>query len=156
MPIALSASGAMSETIPPSLGFHEPNPNIDWPGSPFHVNTELTDWKVPAGQVRCAGVSAFGFGGTNFHAVLEEYVPGLHRSDDEARSFASADVPALIASLETLVERVARPVPPRHQRPEPRGPVVEEDLAACGDGPSVCRVDGVHVVNDSAAAIGLP
>ncbi|MGZ4763620.1 MAG: beta-ketoacyl [acyl carrier protein] synthase domain-containing protein, partial [Ilumatobacteraceae bacterium] len=65
-----------AKTIPPSLGFHEPNPNIDWPGSPFHVNTELTDWKVPAGQVRCAGVSAFGFGGTNFHAVLEEYVPG--------------------------------------------------------------------------------
>ena len=65
-----------AKTIPPSLGFHEPNPNIDWTNSPFHVNTELTEWKVPAGQVRCAGVSAFGFGGTNFHAVLEEYVPG--------------------------------------------------------------------------------
>ena len=64
------------KTIPPSLGFREPNPNIDWATSPFHVNTELTEWKVPDGQVRCAGVSAFGFGGTNFHVVLEEYVPG--------------------------------------------------------------------------------
>ena len=29
------------KTIPPSLGFREPNPNIDWETSPFHVNTEL-------------------------------------------------------------------------------------------------------------------
>ncbi len=35
-------------------------------------------------------MSAFGFGGTNFHVVLEEYVPGRHRAPGAARSFAAA------------------------------------------------------------------
>ena len=57
--------------IPPSLLFEEPNPQIDFAGSPFYVNTELLPW--PAGVApRRAGVSAFGMGGTNAHVVLEE------------------------------------------------------------------------------------
>ena len=62
--------------IPASLGFEHPNPSIDWASSPFRVNTQTRPWDVATGGVRCAAVSAFGFGGTNFHAVLEEYVPG--------------------------------------------------------------------------------
>jgi len=68
---------ALSERVlPPSINFHAPNPDIDFARSPFAVNTELREWERPAGGVRRAGVSAFGFGGTNWHAVLEEYVPG--------------------------------------------------------------------------------
>ena len=37
-------------------------------------------------------MSAFGFGGTNFHAVLEEYVPGRHRAPDASQSFAGATI----------------------------------------------------------------
>ena len=64
------------KVLPPSLNFRDPNPNVDWATSPFRVNTELRDWPEPPSGVRRGGVSAFGFGGTNFHAVLEEYVPG--------------------------------------------------------------------------------
>ncbi|MDH3754709.1 MAG: polyketide synthase, partial [Acidimicrobiia bacterium] len=64
------------KVLPPSIGAEQSNPNIDFGHSPLAVNTELTDWEATNGEVRCAGVSAFGFGGTNFHAVLEEYVPG--------------------------------------------------------------------------------
>ena len=64
------------KVLPPSLHCDKKNPNIDFEHSPFYVNTELRDWEKPASGVRRAGVSAFGFGGTNFHAVLEEYVPG--------------------------------------------------------------------------------
>ncbi|MDP9464825.1 MAG: acyltransferase domain-containing protein, partial [Actinomycetota bacterium] len=90
-----------NKTIPPSLGFHHPNPNIDWDKSPFHVNTELTDWKVPAGQVRSAGVSAFGFGGTNFHVVLEEYVPGRLPANGHRAIAVGADLSATTTIVES-------------------------------------------------------
>ena len=57
--------------IPPSLHFKNPNPRIDLKNSPFYVNTALAEWKR-RGTPRRAGVSAFGFGGTNAHLVLEE------------------------------------------------------------------------------------
>src|SRR5262249_60904068 len=70
------------KVLPPSLNFREPNPNVDWASSPFRVNGELRDWPEPPGGVRRAGVSAFGFGGTNFHAVVEEYIPGRYDGAD--------------------------------------------------------------------------
>jgi len=60
--------------IPPSLHFEKPNPNIDFENSPFYVNHQLTEWSQEKGPLR-AGVSAFGFGGTNAHVVLEEAPP---------------------------------------------------------------------------------
>ena len=48
---------------------------IDFAHAPLYVNRELQPWTATVDGVRRAGVSAFGFGGTNFHAVLEEYVP---------------------------------------------------------------------------------
>ena len=65
------------KTLPPSANFHDPNPNINFDQMPFYVNTQAQPWQAQPGEIRRAGVSAFGFGGTNFHVVLEEYVPGL-------------------------------------------------------------------------------
>ncbi|MCB9283736.1 MAG: SDR family NAD(P)-dependent oxidoreductase [Lewinellaceae bacterium] len=85
------AAGLMKATmslyekvLPPSLNFNEPNPNIDFNTSPFFVNTQLRPWELNGHDIRRCGVSAFGFGGTNFHAVLEEYIPGRIR--DEQRT----------------------------------------------------------------------
>ena len=58
--------------IPPSLHFETPNPQIRFESSPFFVPTRLAPWESPPGVSRRAGVSAFGIGGTNAHAVLEE------------------------------------------------------------------------------------
>ena len=61
--------------IPPILHFTRPNPDIDFDGSPFFVNTSLHTWE--AGETpRRAGVNSYGIGGTNVHAVLEE-APGV-------------------------------------------------------------------------------
>jgi natural product biosynthesis luciferase-like monooxygenase protein/amino acid adenylation domain-containing protein len=57
--------------IPPSLHFEAPNPAIDFPASPFQIATELVPWKAN-GAARLAGVSSFGIGGTNVHAVVQE------------------------------------------------------------------------------------
>ena len=56
--------------LPASLNFDRPNPHIDFDTLHLKVQTELEDWPCPGEPAR-AGVSAFGFGGTNCHAVLE-------------------------------------------------------------------------------------
>ncbi len=65
--------------IPPTIHFVEPNPNIDFEGSPFVVNSEVVSWQ-PGDAPRRAGVSSFGIGGTNAHIVLEE-APSQPRPD---------------------------------------------------------------------------
>ncbi len=59
------------EQIPPSLHFERPNPAINFAQSPFYVNTRLQPWES-ANSKRIAGVSSFGFGGTNVHMIVEE------------------------------------------------------------------------------------
>jgi acyl transferase domain-containing protein len=57
--------------IPPSINFDAPNPALRLDRTPFYVPTTARPW--PRGTTpRRAGVSAFGIGGTNAHAVLEE------------------------------------------------------------------------------------
>ncbi len=67
--------------IPPSLHYSEPNPEINFPESPFFVNVDLADWESEEGS-RIAGVSAFGVGGTNVHAIVEEAPPVPSRHTD--------------------------------------------------------------------------
>jgi acyl transferase domain-containing protein len=55
----------------PSLNFKRPNPAIDFANSPFYVQQRLQAWEPRNGR-RVAGISSFGIGGTNAHAVLEE------------------------------------------------------------------------------------
>jgi acyl transferase domain-containing protein len=100
---AAGAAGMLKTTLalhhkllPPSLGFARPNPDIDWAASPVAVNSELREWEVPNRDTRVAGASAFGFGGTNFHVVLEEHVPGRLGTNTRA----SIAVPVEVGSRE--------------------------------------------------------
>lgn len=58
-------------TLPPSLHFEQPNPQIDFGSSPFYVVTGCRPWLENA-VPRRAGVSSFGIGGTNVHMIVEE------------------------------------------------------------------------------------
>ncbi|MCC9607070.1 aminotransferase class I/II-fold pyridoxal phosphate-dependent enzyme [Blastopirellula sp. JC732] len=61
------------EKIPPHLNFSELNPYIDLSDAPIEIPLAPTDWKSERGH-RIAGVSAFGFGGTNCHVIVGDYV----------------------------------------------------------------------------------
>jgi malonyl CoA-acyl carrier protein transacylase len=73
--ILKAALALRDNVLPPSVHCEHPNPDIDFSSSALYVNTKLQPWTASADCPRRAGVSAFGFGGTNFHAVLEEYIP---------------------------------------------------------------------------------
>lgn len=59
------------KTLPPTLHYTAPNPQIDFANSPFYVNAKLSEWKTDA-LPRRAGVSAFAVGGVNAHVIVEE------------------------------------------------------------------------------------
>lgn len=59
------------KTIPESLHFQSPNPEIDFEASPFYVATKSVKWETN-GTPRRAGVNSFGVGGTNANVILEE------------------------------------------------------------------------------------
>jgi len=70
--------------LPPSLHFGEANPEIDFPGTPFFVNTQLREWTSDG--PRRAGVMSTGMGGTNAHVVLEQ-APEADASTDASPPF---------------------------------------------------------------------
>jgi amino acid adenylation domain-containing protein len=61
-----------SGVIPPTLHFSRGNPAIDLSATPFYVVSALTRWRTRERAHRAA-VSSFGIGGTNAHAILEQY-----------------------------------------------------------------------------------
>jgi acyl transferase domain-containing protein/acyl-CoA synthetase (AMP-forming)/AMP-acid ligase II/pimeloyl-ACP methyl ester carboxylesterase/acyl carrier protein len=61
----------LSEEIPPHLHLQKLNPHIDLDNTPIKIPTQVQSWPKNE-KPRFAGVSSFGFGGTNAHIILEE------------------------------------------------------------------------------------
>ncbi len=59
------------ETLPRHLNFENPSPHIPWRRLPVEVVTSATPWPRQD-RPRIAGVSSFGFAGTNAHVIVEE------------------------------------------------------------------------------------
>ncbi len=70
------------KVLPPSVNFETPNPIVDWSKCPFRVITKAEAW--PDGKIRRANVSAFGFGGTNFHVAMEEMNDSLRQKEQSS------------------------------------------------------------------------
>ncbi|MBB6170494.1 polyketide synthase PksN [Nocardiopsis mwathae] len=62
-------------TLPASLGFEEPNPNIAFPLSPVYVNDRTVPWGSGPDDTLYAGISSFGLSGTNCHLIVRSADP---------------------------------------------------------------------------------
>ncbi|MDF5712971.1 MAG: SDR family NAD(P)-dependent oxidoreductase [Rhizonema sp. NSF051] len=92
--------------IPPSLHFQVPNPNVNWEQLQVKVATERMPWSSGS---RVAGVSSFGFSGTNAHVVLEEAPPEIQKEDVIERPLhvlcLSAKTPSALYELAARYEQ---------------------------------------------------
>ncbi|MEW9528415.1 SDR family NAD(P)-dependent oxidoreductase [Microbispora sp. NPDC049125] len=108
--------------LPPTANIDRPNPAWDAGSSPFAFGDRPRPWHVPHGR-RVAGVSAFGFGGTNFHAVLAdapEAVPaatGLWKWPAELVVVPAGDRAGLMRALDRVAALLA--ANDRADRPRP-------------------------------------
>ncbi|MDR2945977.1 MAG: hypothetical protein LBV79_04435 [Candidatus Adiutrix sp.] len=98
------------KTLPPSVKVKKPLPVLTAPGSPFHMSTRPRPWL--SSRPRRAGVSAFGFGGSNFHCVLEEASPEKNLAeaplDFEFFAFSGPTPAALAEKLTQALEAPRR------------------------------------------------
>ncbi|GAA1939618.1 type I polyketide synthase [Kitasatospora viridis] len=102
--------------LPPTLHLERPNAAWEPDRSPFAFHTEARPWAASAGE-RVAGVSAFGFGGTNFHAVLRGYegavpVHGLQEWPAELFLFRGADRARALRGVSELLGLAMEPGQP--------------------------------------------
>ncbi|MDD2853792.1 MAG: beta-ketoacyl synthase N-terminal-like domain-containing protein, partial [Desulfuromonadaceae bacterium] len=63
------------KVIPPTIKVQQPLREVSDGQSPFYITGTKRPWLARNGLPRRAAVSALGFGGSNFHVVLEEYAP---------------------------------------------------------------------------------
>jgi acyl transferase domain-containing protein len=92
-----AAMALYHKVLPPTTKVRRPIERLGDGSSPFYLNTECRPWLASPGQPRRAAVSAFGFGGSNFHCVLEEAEPekpGIDWDGDVQILAFSGDRPA--------------------------------------------------------------
>ncbi|MBD1927137.1 acyltransferase domain-containing protein [Trichocoleus sp. FACHB-90] len=106
--------------LPPHLGVENPLDTLADPQSPVYLLKEAKPWLTHPNYPRRAGVSAFGFGGTNFHVVLEEYRGNLRDRTLGADTwpcelfvFKAANSEALTKEIGTLLAALRAGATPR-------------------------------------------
>ncbi|MGK8491465.1 beta-ketoacyl synthase N-terminal-like domain-containing protein [Nocardia asiatica] len=110
------------KVLPGTINVSAPNAEIAAADAPYYVNTRTRPWiRDPQRPVRRAAASAFGFGGTNFHVVLEEADadraahPVLHRTA-RAHLWHAPDVAGLIDAVRSVAPSDGGDIPEDHAR----------------------------------------
>jgi malonyl CoA-acyl carrier protein transacylase len=146
-----AALALRDKVLPPSLNCHTLNPDIDLSHSPIYVNTALKLWGVKDRDVRSAGVSAFGFGGTNFHAVLEEYIP--HRLNGNGKR-SLAVTQSIASKTDSATTHDEADLPGIGQASAGRKPLRGALVIGAGSTPNL--VERLRVIETAARSGRLP
>ena len=97
--------------IPPTIKVTKPQDEVTAGRTPFYITTRKRPWITRNNTPRRAGVSAFGFGGSNFHTILEEYRPLQEAAEWDGSvqvlTFSSADAAGLTAQLANISADIA-------------------------------------------------
>ena len=99
--------------IPKHLHFQNPTPQVDWTRLPLQVTAEPTAWPRPSNRSPIAGVSGFGWSGTNAHVVVEGYpAPDTAGANEQHWPIGAAQpvavaLPAPVAGLLVTHEQFA-------------------------------------------------
>lgn len=94
--------------IPPHLHYKTPNPHIPWDDFPVTVPTTCIPW-TPVDGRRIAGISSFGFSGTNAHVIVEEAPHPSRRLDEQSRR------PLHLITLSAKSEAALREIASRYE-----------------------------------------
>ena len=114
--IIKTALSLYHKIMPPTLHVEEPNPQLEIEDTPFYLNTETRPWIHGSPHLpRRAGVNAFGFGGINTHAIMEESSDQANDSELYHRTWENelvlidgATRGELISRCETTLEFLAQ------------------------------------------------
>ena len=131
-----------NEVIPAHLNLKQPNPNIRWDELPVTIPTSPRAW--PRGEKRrLAGISSFGYSGTNAHLIVEE-APVLNRPSVEK------DRPVHVLTLSAKTEAALTALVDSHERSLP------EDGARLGDWCFTANAGRTHFEHRAAVSGATP
>ena len=137
--------------IPRHLHFNTPNPRVDWDSLPVQITSEATAWPEVTERPHRAGISSYGWSGTNVHVVVEAYpsespaevdLRGMPQPAGPSRPVALQAATTVPAEADTPGRREGRParlLPARGKErrgPQGPGPVIP-GVAGRADQPGV-------------------
>jgi acyl transferase domain-containing protein len=102
--------GLQHGVVPGQLHCEHPSEHVRWGELPLEVVTQAREWQPIAGR-RIAGVSSFGFSGTNAHVVLEGWYGEVQPVESGPREEVLALSARTEAALRALVERYVEFLP---------------------------------------------
>ncbi|MEO1671974.1 MAG: beta-ketoacyl synthase N-terminal-like domain-containing protein [Cyanobacteria bacterium J06631_2] len=92
--------------IPSNLHLKQANTKVDWQHLPFKLPDQAIAWEKKA-ELRTAGISSFGFSGTNAHLLVQEADTSAQKKQDQLRNLQSLYLFTLSARSKKALKQLA-------------------------------------------------